>query len=386
MKGTIALASKSPRVNTATLFLHESASIAEVVACIDRSARVSIALVVDENDRLINTLSDGDVRRGIMAGLKLSDCVASLLQIKARTPHPLPVTALVGTDDETLLEIMQARAVRQIPLVSPHGRAVDIVTIGDLRPEVPRALQAVVMAGGEGRRLRPLTDVTPKPMLPVGGRPLMELIVDQLREVGVRKLNIATHYQAQKIIDHFGNGSSFGVDIEYTREEAPLGTGGALGLMTPPTDPVLVINGDILTDIDFRAMHAFHQEHGAQMTVAVRRYEVQVPYGVVECDGVRLVGLREKPELNFFVNAGIYLLEPSVYRHIPPGEHLNMTDLIDLLVASGDSVVSFPVREYWLDIGQHADYERAQRDAVNGKWLPGGPTAVDDDVLARYVG
>lgn len=342
--------------------------MAQAVACIDRSRKVSIALVVDEHDRLINTLSDGDIRRGIMAGINLGDCVGKLFQIKASTPHPLPVTAIEGTDEETILEIMLARGVRQIPIVTAHGRVVDIVTLGDLTPEVPRALQAVVMAGGEGRRLRPLTEGTPKPMLPVGGRPLMELIIDQLREVGVRKLNIATRYQAQKIIDHFGNGNAFGVDIEYTREQAPLGTGGALGLMPPPTDPVLVINGDILTDIDFRAMHAFHQEHGAQMTVAVRRYEVQVPYGVVECDGVRLVGLREKPELNFFVNAGIYLLEPSVYRHIPPNKHLNMTDLIEVLVDCGEPVVSFPVREYWLDIGQHADYERAKLDATNGRW------------------
>jgi dTDP-glucose pyrophosphorylase/CBS domain-containing protein len=368
MKATIALVPKAPRVDTAMLSLYDNASISEAVACIDRSGRVSIALVVDDHERLINTLSDGDIRRGIMAGLKLTDSVAKLLQVKARTPHPLPVTAPTGTDDETLLEIMQARAVRQIPLITPQGRASDIVTLGDLIPEVPHALQAVVMAGGEGRRLRPLTEATPKPMLPVGGRPLMELIIDQLRDVGVRKLSIATHYQAQKIIDHFGNGKGFGVDIEYTREEAPLGTGGALGLMTPPSDPVLVINGDILTDIDFRAMYAFHQEHGAQMTVAVRRYEVPVPYGVVECDGVRVMGLREKPELNFFVNAGIYLLEPSVYRHIAPNKHLNMTDLIDVLVDRGEPVVSFPVREYWLDIGQHADYERAQLDASNGKW------------------
>jgi dTDP-glucose pyrophosphorylase len=368
VKATIELASKATRVDTSALFLRESATMAQAVACIDRSRKVSIALVVDGSDRLINTLSDGDIRRGIMAGIRLGDCVNKLLQIKAATPHPLPVTALDGTDDETLLEIMQSRAVRQIPLVTPSGIVVDIVTQGDLMPEVPRALQAVVMAGGEGRRLRPLTEETPKPMLPVGGRPLMELIIDQLRAVGIRKFNIATHYHAQKIIDHFGNGDGFGVDIEYTREEAPLGTGGALGLMTPPTDPVLVINGDILTDIDFRAMHAFHEEHLAQLTVAVRRYEVQVPYGVVECDGVRLVGLREKPELNFFVNAGIYLLEPSVYRHIPANKHLNMTDLIDLLITRGESVVSFPVREYWLDIGKHADYERAQLDAVNGSW------------------
>jgi len=147
-----------------------------------------------------------------------------------------------------------------------------------------------------------------------------------------------------------------------------LGTGGALGLMARPTEPVLVINGDILTDIDFRSMHSFHQEHNAMMTVAVRRYEVEVPYGVVDCDGAQIKTLREKPQLRFFVNAGIYLLEPDVYRYIEPNTHLNMTDLIDRLIAEKHTVVSFPVREYWLDIGQHSDYERAQTDAQEGKW------------------
>jgi NDP-sugar pyrophosphorylase family protein len=223
------------------------------------------------------------------------------------------------------------------------------------------------MAGGEGQRLRPLTENTPKPMLPIGGKPLMELIVAQLRDVGIRKINIATHYQAEKIIDHFGAGEGFGVDISYVREESPLGTGGALGLIDRPKESVLVINGDILTDIDFRTMHAFHIDNKAQMTVAVRQYEVQVPYGVIDCEGSRLTGLREKPKLSFFVNAGIYLLEPDVYNYIPVNQRFNMTDLVDLLLAAGKTVVAFPVREYWLDIGQRADYERAQADSANGR-------------------
>ena len=254
--------------------LPAAATVQDAIACIDRSGRVNIALLVDDAERLVNTISDGDVRRGILAGVKLFEPVTALLGIKAATPHPLPVTALEGTDDETLLELMKARAVRQIPIVDAGGRVVDVVTLHDLLPEEPRALQALVMAGGQGMRMRPLTDELPKPMLPVGGRPLMEVIIDQLRDVGVRKVNIATHYQAQKIVDHFGDGTGFGVDIAYVNEQQPLGTGGALGLMDRPHDPMLVINGDILTDIDFRAMHRYHVEHHATMTVAVRRYEV----------------------------------------------------------------------------------------------------------------
>lgn len=356
------------RVDVAAFTLTSDRSVGDAVACIDRSRRVGIALLVDAEGRLVNTLTDGDVRRGLLAGVRLRDPVDRLLAIKVKTPHPLPVTAPDGTDHGTLLEMMRSRAVRQIPLVTPEHRVVDVVTLAELLPEEPRALQALVMAGGLGTRLRPLTESMPKPMLPVGGRPLMELIIDQLRGIGVHKVNVATHYQADKIVEHFGDGSAFGVTIEYVREENPLGTGGALGLMAPPDDPVLVINGDILTDVDFRAMHGYHQDHRAAMTVAVRRYEVQVPYGVVECDGPNLRALREKPEISFLVNAGIYLLEPHVYQYVPPNERFNMTDLIEKLLANGETVVSYPVREYWLDIGQHADYERAQKDAENGKW------------------
>jgi NDP-sugar pyrophosphorylase family protein len=198
---------------------------------------------------------------------------------------------------------------------------------------------------------------------------VMEHIIDQLQQVGVRQIHVSTHYQPEKIMAHFGSGESFGVKIDYVKEDIPLGTGGALGLMERPDHPVLVINGDILTQVDFQSMFLFHQEQRAVMTVAVRRYDVQVPYGVVDCEGASVRALREKPQLNFFVNAGIYLLEPEAFDHIRPGEHLNMTDLIEILIANEQSVISFPVCEYWLDMGQHADYAQAQEDARAGKLL-----------------
>lgn len=365
---------KGPRIDVSGLFLGPDATIGEAIACIDRSGRVSIALVVDDERRILNTISDGDVRRGLLKGLTLSDSVATLVAIKSGTPHPLPVVAPEGVSRETLLELAKARAVRQIPIVTNEGRVVDIVTLEELLPQQPRGMQAVVMAGGFGTRLRPLTDNTPKPMLPVGGRPVMELLIHQLRETGISKINITTHYHADKIERHFGDGSAFGVDISYVNEETPLGTGGALGLLERPEDTLLVINGDIITDIDFRTMHCYHAQHRALMTVAVRRFEFQVPYGVVDCDeGSMIRGLREKPQLGFFVNAGIYMLEPKVYQHIRSNQPMNMTDLIEKLIKENETVVSFPVREYWLDIGQHADYERAQADAESGRWRWTGP-------------
>ena len=223
------------------------------------------------------------------------------------------------------------------------------------------------MAGGLGTRLMPLTEDLPKPMLPVGGRPLMEHIIEQLQQAGIRRVHVSTHYKPEKIIEHFGDGQAFGVDLNYVNEDLPLGTGGALGLISPPSETQLVINGDILTQIDFGAMLAFHQDNAASLTMAVRRYELQVPYGVIECDGARVTSLKEKPQVGVLVNAGVYLLEPSVYEFIPRGRSFNMTDLIWWLLDAGRTVISFPIREYWLDVGQHGDYAQAQDDMKNGK-------------------
>ena len=199
-------------------------------------------------------------------------------------------------------------------------------------------------------------------MLPVGDRPLMQRIVEQLRQAGIRRVNISTHYLPEKIIEHFGDGRDFGVTLNYVTEDRPLGTAGALSLMEMPNEPLLVINGDILTRVDFRAMLAYHREHEADLTVGVRQYDLRVPYGVVECEGPRVRQLREKPQISFLVNAGIYLLEPSVHCYIPNGQCFDMTDLIEKLLAEGQMVVSFPIVEYWLDVGQHEDYEKAQED------------------------
>jgi NDP-sugar pyrophosphorylase family protein len=237
-----------------------------------------------------------------------------------------------------------------------------LVTQEDLLPDEAPPLQAVIMAGGYGTRLRPLTRKLPKPMLPVGERPILELIIRQLRKAGIRNVNISTHYKSKKITEHFGDGKAFGIQLRYLTENRPLGTAGALGLMKPPKEPILVVNGDILTRVDFRSMLDFHREHKADMTVGIQKYDIQSAYGVVETEGSLIRGLAEKPHFSYLINAGIYLLEPSVIRLIPKGRHFDMTDLIQKLLDTGRPIVSFPIREYWLDIGQHEDYQRAQKD------------------------
>jgi dTDP-glucose pyrophosphorylase len=352
------------------LFVTPKSSIRQAVKLIDRNEK-GIVLIVDEDLRLLGTITDGDIRRALLAGHTLDSSVKDLLDNKIRLNHNKPVTAPVGTDRTTLLQLMQKKLVRQLPIVDADERVVDLVTIDDLLPTQTLTMQAVIMAGGYGTRLQPLTETLPKPMLPVGNRPLMELIIDQLRQAGIQHVDITTHYKSDKIINHFGNGHNFGIELNYITEDRPLGTAGGLGLRGAPSGPLLVINGDILTRVNFRAMLAYHQEHQAALTVAVRKYDVSVPYGVIKTEGAFVQKLVEKPLFNFYVNAGIYLLDPLVYGYIPKEKQFNMTDLIQCLLDDHRTVVSFPIMEYWLDVGKHADYKQAQEDIKNGDYIGG---------------
>jgi len=223
-------------------------------------------------------------------------------------------------------------------------------------------MQVIIMAGGLGSRLYPLTADTPKPMLPVGDQPLLQRIITQLRECGFKRIHISTFHCGEKIEEYFGSGADFGVEIEYLVEETPLGTAGALGLMSNAGLGVLVLNGDILTSIDFNKMIRFHHENHAALTMATHPYRVQVPYGVVESNGHHVLGMREKPQYAFSVNAGIYVLSPQAHASIQKGAHLMMSDLIENLITNRETVIAFPFEEYWLDIGQHEHYEQAQQD------------------------
>jgi NDP-sugar pyrophosphorylase family protein len=264
--------------------------------------------------------------------------------------------------------LMTENDVRHIPLVDEAGCVADISFLTELVKEYELPLRAVVMAGGQGSRLRPLTEELPKPMLPVGNKPLLQLIVEQLKQAGIRQVNVATHYKGDVIAEHFKNGEAFGVDIRYVKEDQPLGTAGALSLLEEVDEPLLVINGDILTRVDFRALLHFHREHKADLTVCVRQYEFNVPYGVIEADGVNVKGISEKPIVRNFINAGIYLLNPQVRKLIPNGQPYDIPDLIDRLINEQRTVVCFPIREYWLDIGKVDQYDQAKADIAAGRY------------------
>lgn len=322
-----------------------------------------IAFVVDESNQLKRTITDGDIRRAILAGSTIDSTVE---QFQADFPGREPTVAHQNETPAQMRELMLRDHIRQLPLVDNEYRIMDIVLLDDLLLSEKPPVNAVVMAGGFGTRLRPLTEEVPKPMLPVGDRPLLERIIGQLSTSGISGVSVTTHFMPEVIEQHFGDGSNFGVDINYVHEEAPLGTAGALRMIPRPTGPLLVMNGDILTSIDFRHLTNFHNEHQADLTVAVRPFEVYIPYGVVESDGPELKKLVEKPTYTHFVNAGIYLLSPGAFDFLGSVGRLDMTQLVERLIENGRRVVSFPVTEYWLDIGHIDDYHRAQRDAAEG--------------------
>ena len=335
--------------------------------CIDQSAR-GIALVLDEQRHLIGTVTDGDIRRAILAGMNLELSIIELIRNRQPGFAAGARKKQLGKEETTLRHRRRENDGRNIPRGDEAGCGADISFLTELVKEYELPLRAVVMAGGQGSRLRPLTEELPKPMLPVGNKPLLQLIVEQLKQAGIRQVNVATHYKGDIIAEHFKNGEAFGVDIRYVKEDQPLGTAGALSLLEEVDEPLLVMNGDILTRVDFRALLHFHREHKADLTVCVRQYELSVPYGVIDTDGVNVKGISEKPVVRQFINAGIYLLNPQVRKLIPNGQPYDIPDLIEHLIKEQRTVVCFPIREYWLDIGKVDQYDQAKADIAAGRY------------------
>lgn len=333
--------------------LQASGSVADAIRIIDR-AGAQICLVIDETNRLLGTVTDGDIRRAILANIPLD---ASVSQVMKRTP----VTASPEDSNEDLLQRMHMTWVRQLPMVDDHGTVVGLATFDQLSRGIQvRDNVVILMAGGLGNRLRPLTDDTPKPMLKVGNQPVLETILESFLSHGFRRFFISVNYKAEMVKSYFGNGSHWGCEISYLEETERMGTAGALSLLpTVPSAPAIVMNGDVLTKVNFTSLLDFHRDHKSVATMCVREYGFQVPYGVVEIDGQRILGIAEKPEHAFFVNAGIYVLNPATISQIPQRTQFDMTDLFKNLVLQEQPTCAFPIREYWIDIGRLDDFERA---------------------------
>lgn len=331
-------------------------SIGHTIRVMDAGA-MEIALVVDAEGRLAGTVTDGDVRRGLLRGITLETPVAAVM-------HRNPLTAPPGMPREEMLRLLQARDLRHMPIVDEAGTLVGLELLADLigRPE-GRDNPVLILAGGLGTRLRPLTEDTPKPLLPVGPRSLLETLIEQVASYGFRDFYLAVGYRAEQVERHLGDGSHLQVRIRYLRESEPLGTAGPIRLLSDELSrPFLVVNGDLLTKANFGHLMAFHAAEKHDVTLGVTPYTHRVPFGVVEVSKGTVVALEEKPEQTWLVSAGMYVLEPGVAALVPPQGRFDMPALIRAVLAGGGRAGAFPVHEYWLDVGAPEEYQRAHAD------------------------
>lgn len=331
------------------------AKLREVMELIDSGAK-QVALVTDASSRLLATVTDGDIRRGILRGVGLDDPVSEVMNLQ--------FTAVSVTQGrEAARRVMQERSFHHVPITDPDGRLVDVVHIDDVTGISRRETQIIIMAGGLGTRLRPLTETVPKPMLPIGGRPILEVILNNLMEQGFYNFTLSLNYKGEMIEKYFGDGSNMGASINYLREDRRMGTAGALSLLPErPSAPFIVMNGDLLTTLKFGSLVDFHVETGSQATMCARQFTMQVPFGVVEFDGPKFLSIVEKPVHSHFVNAGIYVLSPETLDHLDSGEPCDMPDLFDQILNSDGEASVYPVAEYWIDIGRLDDLERARSE------------------------
>ena len=341
--------------NWEAILIGPDTTLRDALATIDRGS-CQIVLVVDEQRRLLGTLSDGDARRALLRGLSLADQTS---QAMFKTPR----RAQVGESRRALLAMMTEHSIHQLPLVNADNIVVGLVVLDDLLAPEPRENHVVVMAGGLGSRLRELTQDTPKPMLKVGSRPLLETIVRSYASQGFTRFYFAVNYRGEQIEAHFGDGSAFGVDIRYLREEQRLGTAGALALLPEtPSAPFIVTNADLVTKEDYSQMLDQHLASGALGTMGVRDYEMQVPFGVVnEVDG-QVTSIEEKPTQRFLVSAGVSVLSPAVLPLVPRNVAFDMPALFEAMMQRGMSLRSHRIAGYWIDIGRLSDFERANAD------------------------
>lgn len=346
--------------NWADLVVSSATPLRDAIERIDKTG-LQLVLVCDERGHLAGVLSDGDVRRAVLRGLDLS--VPTRMVMNAQ-----PTTTRVTASKSEQLALMRRKVLRHLPLLDDAGRLQGLATLEELMGERERPNWVVLMAGGLGSRLMPLTENCPKPMLPINGKPILESILESFYEQGFRRFFISVNYLAQAFISHFGDGSRWGVEISYLHENQRLGTAGALSLLpSAPSEPMVVMNGDLLTRVRFDNLLDFHAEHGVLATMAVREYDFQVPYGVVRLEGPKILAIEEKPVQRFFVNAGIYALSPDALKRIPRQTFFDMPTLFERLHSEKHETAAYPLREYWLDIGRIDEFERAQRE-----WSPSG--------------
>lgn len=332
-------------------------SVIDAMKTID-SAGTQFVMVMDESEILLGVVTDGDIRRGILKNIALTSPVTEIMNTKPRT-----LSSDVSKVDA--VAFLQTNHITHVPLVNSKGKVKGVVSIDERTSMSGNPSTVVLMVGGLGSRLGQLTSNCPKPMLQIGGKPVLEIIVNNLKEHGFVDFIFCVNYKADMIIEHFGDGTSLGVKIRYVHESKRMGTAGALTLLPEEiSSPLLVMNGDIVTKVNFSGLMDFHREHKAAATMAVRKYDFQIPFGVVKTVEGKITEIEEKPSHSFLVSAGIYVVNKECMKFLPNGEYFDMPHFFEAMIKSGDVTQAFPIHEYWLDIGREDDLLKAQQEYV----------------------
>ena len=346
--------------NLTDLTVRPDASLLDTIAAISKGTK-QIALVIDDSGVLLGTVTDGDIRRGLLRGLDMKALVTEVM-------NPNPTTASLGDDAQTVMVEQLARMIHSVPVIDGSGKVVGLFTDADLVTPDEITTPVVLMAGGKGVRLYPLTKDVPKPMLKIGDMPIIEIILRKLKSQGFKNVFISVNYLGNIIEEHVKDGAWLGLNVTYLHESQPLGTAGALGQLNGKlNEAFIVMNSDLLTNCDFRQVIRFHKKTGAKGTLGVREYSFQIPYGVVNINGTEVESISEKPLHRSMVSAGIYALDPWALSLVPADEYCDMPTLLDKIKAEGEKVSAFPIHESWLDIGRHDDLNDARNNVE--QWL-----------------
>ena len=350
-------------IDITQLILPLKASIRDAIAKIDHG-HAQIALVVDDSHCLVGTITDGDIRRALLRGENMDAPVERVMRSDYYSlPESTTKTPPESTTKTEALHMMQRNNLRHIPIINSKGQVVNLFMLGELIQPTELTNTVVIMVGGEGKRLRPHTDNCPKPMLLLRGKPMLEIILERCISAGFHNFYFAVNYLKNQIIDYFGDGRNWKVKINYLSEDRPLGTAGALSLLPlQPSEPFLVLNGDIMTEIDYGEVLKYHYENKSDATLCVYEYKTQIPYGVVRIKKERVFAMEEKPVINHHVNAGIYLLDPKLLNEIPKNQFLDMPELFKKAINLRYNVNAFPIHEHWLDIGSPENFKQSQSD------------------------
>ena len=328
-------------------------TVQDALALIEQNTG-KVALVVKADNTLLGTITDGDVRRALLGGIGLEAIVDQVMNTEPKTLNE-------ADDSATIFSFMQSQNIRNVPIVNANGQVIRVANLADIIIPDRKDNWVVIMAGGLGTRLHPLTHNVPKPMLKVAGSPVLEILIQNFISQGFYRFYVSVNYLADQIKEHFGDGSRYGVEVRYLEEKQPLGTAGSLSLLQhKPENPFIVINGDIVTNIRFTEMLDFHMEDQATVTMGVREHAVQIPYGVVELDGCQVSELSEKPTEKYFINTGIYVLDPEALSYVPDNTELTMPELMKKAQVDDKKVQAFPVTQSWLDIGRMEDFAKAE--------------------------